>query len=217
MWRELKRIGLEIKANPKNKVVIVRGITGDFTAGSDIKEFCEMSVDEANEAFRLMEETISTFESLPIPVIGAIDGPTLGAGFVFSLAFDIRVGTPNTRMGIPVGRLGIKLGPTFVQRISRLIGPSRTKELVMTNEIYDYQRSYDMGLVNKVVSSEDLDKYALDLAKMISKQSRASMKAVKKSANMTTLPNDIEFDFVDPVDFHEGCLAFVEKRKPNFQ
>src|SRR5690606_33318469 len=131
---ELTQIGNEIRS--KNKVVLLRGVTGNFTAGADIKEFCEMTIDEANEAFQVMEEAISTFESLPMPVISVIDGPAMGAGFVLSLASDLRIGTMNARMGIPVGRLGITLGPAFVRRIIRYIGPSRTKELVYTGKIY---------------------------------------------------------------------------------
>jgi enoyl-CoA hydratase len=217
MWNELYRIGQELHANPKNKVVILRGISGNFTAGSDIKEFSSISLEEANEAFKIMEKTISTFENLPIPVIGAIDGPALGAGFVLSLACDIRIGTPLAKMGIPVARLGITLSPSFVQRISKLIGPSRTKELVITNEIYNYQKAQETGLLNQLVKSEELDKYSLNLAKNISLQSRASMRAVKESVAMQSWSNEMEWNFVDPTDFHEGCLAFVEKRKPRFK
>jgi enoyl-CoA hydratase len=217
MWNDLYRIGQELQANPKNKVVIVRGISGNFTAGSDIKEFSAMSLDEANGAFKIMEKAITAFENIPIPVIGAIDGPALGAGFVFSLACDIRVGTPLTRMGIPVGRLGITLSPSFVRRISTIIGPSRTKELVMTNAIYDYNRAYDTGLLNHVAASEDLDKYVLNLAQTISSQSRASMKAVKHSVASQGLSDGNDWNYVDSADFHEGCLAFVEKRSPNFK
>lgn len=216
MWRVLKRIGEEIPANPKTKVVILRGITGSFTAGSDIKEFCEMNVTEANNAFELMEETISTFEKLPMPVIGAIDGPALGAGFILALACDMRIGTESARMGIPVGRLGIKLSPSFVRRINRLIGPSLTKELVFTNEIYNYEKASRLGLLNQVVSSNELDRYTLKLAESMASQSRASLRSVKEATELSWGTKDIKWDFVDPYDFPEGCLAFVEKRKPHF-
>jgi len=93
-----------------------------------------MSTVEAAQAFNNMEEAISTIEKLQIPVIGALDGPALGAGFILSLACDIRIGTHNTKMGIRVGRLGITVGPAFMRRIVRLIGPSRAKELVYTGK-----------------------------------------------------------------------------------
>jgi enoyl-CoA hydratase len=217
MWRELAHIAEELNANRKIKVVILRGVPGEFTAGSDIKEFCEMSVTQANETFGSMEKAISGIENLSIPVIGLIDGPAMGAGFVLSLACDVRLGTKHARMGIPVGRLGITLGPSFVSRIVRLIGPSRTKELVFTNRIYDAPTSFQLGLLNQLVDAQELDHHALKLAQTIMNQSRASLKAVKESVNRCYWSSDIPWDFVDPVDFPEGCLAFAEKRNPRFR
>jgi enoyl-CoA hydratase/carnithine racemase len=217
MWSELARLGKTIESNHKNKVVILKGVPGHFSAGSDIKEFCRMSVEQANETFEKMEEAISTFEKIPIPVLGVVDGPAIGAGFVLSLACDIRIGTKNTKMGIPVGRLGITLGPSFVRRITRLIGPSRTKELVYTGKIYDYDEAKQLGLINVLVeNAEELDHFCLKLAETISSQSMASLKAVKKSVDLCEWRQENNWKYVDPVDFYEGCLSFVEKRKPNF-
>ncbi len=216
MWKELARIGEEIKASTKVKVVILRGTVGQFTAGADIKEFCELTVAEANQAFVQMEETISIFEHLPIPVIAAIDGPAMGAGFVLALACDLRIDTNQTRMGIPVGRLGITVGPSFVRRIVRLIGPSRTKELVYTGKIYNAEEAWQLGLLNQRIENGPLDQAVLELAQTIAGQSKASMKAVKAAAALCEWKQDVPWDFVDPVDFPEGCLAFAEKREPHF-
>lgn len=217
MWTELTDMAREVRANHKIKVLVLRGIPGQFTAGSDIKEFCEMSVTEANEAFEMIEKAISTVESLQIPVIGAIDGPALGAGFVLSLACDIRIGTNRTRMGIPVGRLGITLGPSFVRRIIRLIGPSRTKELVFSGRIYDAATSFQLGLLNQMVEAHQLDHSTLELAHTIMGQSRAAVQAVKRSVDLSYRTTETAWDYVDPIDFPEGCLAFVEKRSPRFE
>jgi enoyl-CoA hydratase len=214
MWRELAAIGREIR--PKNKIVILRGTAGNFTAGADIKEFCEMSAAEANDAFEQMEQAISIFENLPIPVICAVDGPAMGAGLILSLAGDMRVGSPLARMGIPVGRLGITVGPAFMRRIVRLIGPSRAKELVYTGRIYDAQEAFALGLLNHLVESEQLDEYVLQLAETVSRQSRASLQAVKKSVQLCEWRQDMSWNYVDPVDFPEGCLAFAQKREPRF-
>lgn len=217
MWMELTRLAKVIAANPKMKVVILKGRPGQFSAGSDIREFAKMSIDEANEAFEKMEETIAAFENLPLPVIAAIDGPALGAGFVLSLACDMRIGTKNTKMGIPVGRLGITLGPAFVQRIARLIGPSRTKELVYTGNLYDYHEARQLGLLNALVENRnELDHYCLKTAELIATQSRASLIAVKAAARLCEQQPAIPWKYADPVDFPEGCRSFVEKRKPNF-
>lgn len=216
MWKKLHAIGEEIASNEKIKVVILRGTSGSFTAGSDLHEFAEMSLKEINEAFELMEKTISTFEDLTVPVIGAIDGPALGAGFVLSLACDIRIGTPQTTMGIPVSKLGITLSPSFVHRISRMIGPSRTKELIMTNEIYNYRKAYKTGLLNRLARCNELTKSVLSLSYNLCLQSRASMKAVKQSLRLTDWSSLHQWNYVDVVDFREGCRAFLEKRTPHF-
>lgn len=217
MWKELALIGKEISQSKKIKVVILRGATGQFTAGSDIKEFAAMSLGEANAAFQTMEEAISVFESLSIPVIGAIDGPAMGAGFVLSLACDMRIGTSETQMGIPVGRLGITLGPSFMRRIVRELGPSRAKELVFTGKIYQAKEAYQFGLLNQLVEQEELDRTVLNLARVMMRQSTASLKAVKKAVELCELRPNVPWSYVDPIDFPEGCRAFSEKRQPRFQ
>jgi enoyl-CoA hydratase len=223
MWKELAQIGKKILQNPKNKVVILRGAGNQFTTGSDIKEFNRMTIWEANEAFRLMEEAISTFEQLPIPTIGCINGPALGAGFELALACDIRIGSSHTIMGIPVGRLGIKLSRKFTKRIVDLIGPSRTKDLVYTGRLYNPQECYQLGLINYLLNDrEDIDHFTVTLAKKIKEQSPASLRAVKEAVAYSRPSVDIQWSenfetsTVDPNDFPEGVRAFVEKRKPNF-
>ncbi|MEW9668495.1 enoyl-CoA hydratase/isomerase family protein [Ammoniphilus sp. 3BR4] len=217
MWKELAEIGKQISQSNKIKVVILRGTAGQFTAGSDIKEFSAMSLGDADAAFQMMEEAISAFENLSIPVIGAIDGPAMGAGFVLSLACDLRIGTANTRMGIPVGRLGITLGPSFMRRIVREIGPSRAKELVYIGKIYHAEEAYQIGLLNQLVENDHLDRTVLNLAHTIMRQSTASLKAAKKAVELCEWRPEIPWSYVDPTDFPEGCLAFTEKRKPKFK
>ncbi|MBN6185435.1 enoyl-CoA hydratase/isomerase family protein [Aneurinibacillus sp. BA2021] len=216
MWKDLKRVACEIKERKKTRVVILRGVPGQFSAGADLKEFTAMTHKEVNKVFSLMEEAIAAFESLPMPVICAMDGPALGAGFVLSLACDMRIGTENTRLGIPVGRLGITLGPSFVRRIVRVIGQSRTKELVYTNRLYEPEEAMQLGLLNTVIKQAEMDVYMLDLAQRIAKQSPRSLQAVKQAVHLCEWKNEIPWMYADPVDFAEGCLAFAEKRPPQF-
>jgi enoyl-CoA hydratase/carnithine racemase len=102
-----------------------------------------------------------------------------------------------------------------------LIGPSRTKELVYTGKILDAEESYRLGLLNRLVENEKLDRYAIKLGKLVSMQSPASLKAIKQS--VANCVNSIEqlwkedIPFVDPYDFPEGVAAFVEKRTPHFK
>lgn len=223
MWQELSSIGRKIPKNQKTKVVILRGAEGLFTAGSDIKEFNKMSIDEANEAFGYMEEAIAAFEEIELPTIGVISGPAMGAGFELALACDLRIGTPQTKMGMPIGRLGITLSKPFVKRVVDLIGPSRMKDLVYTGRLLSPTECEGWGLLNYLVGEdENPDSFAIALAKTIKEQSPASLLAVKESAAYANPRFDIPLKnkfhkSAHPVDFPEGVRAFVEKRKPHFK
>lgn len=221
MWTELSEIARVALDNPKNKVVLLRGSGEQFTAGSDIKEFHQMTIKEAEASFKLMEETIATFEHLPIPTLAVINGPALGAGLELALACDMRIGSEYAKMGIPVGRLGIRLSNKFAQRLVNLIGPSRTKELVYTGKILNAEESFQLGMLNKLVEHEKLDRYAIKLAKLVASQSPASLKAIKQSvANYVNSTEELwkkDIPFVDPYDFPEGVAAFVDKRPPRFK
>lgn len=221
MWNQLSEIGQQVLNNPKNKVVLLRGAGDQFTAGSDIKEFHEMSLEEAEQAFVFMEKAISTFENLPIPTIGVINGPAMGAGLELALACDIRIGSEKSKMGIPVGKLGITLNNKFAQRIVNLIGPSLTKDLVYTSRILKAEEAYKLGMLNYLVEEKNLDRFAIRLGKLVASQSPASVLAVKQSVNQCINSAPVLWDgstpFVDQHDFPEGVAAFVEKRQPNFQ
>ena len=220
MWDQLANIAKESLKNPKNKVLILRGAGENFTAGSDLKEFNRMSLEEAEEAFVRMENTISTIENLPLPTIGVINGPAMGAGLELALACDIRIGSEKARMGIPVGKLGITLNNKFAKRLVDLVGPSATKDFVFTGRMYKAEEAYKAGMLNYLVSEKDLTRYSIRMGKLVASMSPASLLAVKRSVNecVNSVPKLWEGStpFVDPVDFPEGVRAFVEKRLPKF-
>lgn len=221
MWRKLKSLAKKALNNKKNRVMIIRGSGKEFTSGSDIKEFYEMTIEEAEMAFVTMEDTISYIEHIPLPTIGVINGPAMGAGLELALACDMRIGSEHARMGIPVGNLGITLNNHFTHRLVSILGPSVTKELVFTGKILSAEEAYDKGLLNRLVPSEHLNRTAIELAKLIASQSPASIRAIKQSvAESVNSVSELWKNagkFVDPTDFPEGVAAFVEKRKPKFK
>jgi enoyl-CoA hydratase/carnithine racemase len=222
MWQALAQIGKSIPKRAKTKVVVLRGYGKQFTAGSDIKEFHRMTIEEADGAFELMEEAISTFEEMPLPTIAMINGPAMGAGLELALACDLRVGSSNSRLGIPIGRLGITLSPKFAQRLVRLIGPSRTKDLIFTGRIFEADRALELGMLDYLVQPEELDAFTFKLAQRITAQSPATIKAAKEAVAICQPLMDIPWKsrqspfFVDKQDFPEGVASFVEKRSPKF-
>jgi enoyl-CoA hydratase len=220
MWNELARIAKLSVENPKNKVLIIRGTGENFTAGSDIKEFSSISLEKAEEAFVHMENTISTVENLPIPVIAVINGPAMGAGLELALACDLRIGSDKARLGIPVGKLGITLNQKFAKRLVDLVGPSKTKDFVFTGRVYKAQEAFDAGMLNYLTSEKDLTRFSLRLGKLVAGMSPDSLQAVKQSVkaclNETPATWGESTPFVSTKDFTEGVTAFVEKRQPKF-
>lgn len=220
MWDQLAKIAVNVLDNPKNKVLILRGSGENFTAGSDLKEFHTISLEQAEEAFIHMEKTISIIELLPIPTIGVINGPAMGAGLELALACDIRIGSEKAKMGIPVGKLGITINNKFAQRLVSLIGPSKTKDLVYTGRIYKAEKAYKAGMLNYLVEEKDLVKYSIRMGKLVASMSPASLLAVKSSVQecIDSAPSlwPSSTPFVDKNDFPEGVTAFVEKRLPQF-
>ena len=220
MWNQLAEIGQKVLDNPKNKVLLLRGHGKQFTAGSDIGEFHEMSLDEAENSFILMEKAISTIENLPLPTIGVINGPAMGAGLELALACDLRIGSEKARLGIPVGKLGITINNKFAKRVVDLVGPSVTKELVYLGRILKAEEAYSLGMLNYLVNETELDRYALRMGKLVASMSPASLMAVKQSVNECINSTPALWTgstpFVDQQDFSEGVAAFVEKRSPRF-
>lgn len=220
MWDQLTVIGKKVLENPKNKVLLIRGSGEQFTAGSDLKEFNQMTLEDAENAFVHMENTISTFERLPIPTIGVINGPAMGAGLELALACDIRIGSEKAKLGIPVGKLGITLNNKFAQRLVNLIGPSMAKDLVFTGRMLKAEEAYRVGMLNYLVKEQDLDRYSIKMGHLVASMSPASLLAVKQSVQecVDSVPMlwNGSTPFVDKNDFPEGVAAFVEKRLPRF-
>ncbi len=220
MWNQLAEIGQKVLENPKNRVLLLRGYGEQFTAGSDLKEFHEMTLEESENAFVSMEKAISTIEGLPIPTIGVINGPAMGAGLELALACDIRIGSEKAALGIPVGKLGITLNNKFAKRIVDLVGPSITKELVYLGRILKADEAYSVGMLNYLVEEAELDRYAMKMGKLVATMSPASLLAVKQSVNECINSTPVLWNgstpFVDKNDFPEGVAAFVEKRPPVF-
>ena len=223
MWQELEHITQRILENPVTKVVLLRGAFEYFTAGSDLKEFSHMPVEEVDETFALMEKAISAIERLPIPTIACLKGAAMGAGLELALACDLRVAAENARLGMPIARLGITIGIPFARRLVDLIGPSRAKDLLLTGRHLSAQEAHDLGMVNYVTSLGKVENFALRLAKTISYNSQASVKTAKEAVSLCLPPRDAAWRdgakpyWVDSGDFGEGVSAFIEKRVPRFK
>lgn len=216
----------EVEKHEDIRVVIVSG-QGDkaFVAGADIKEMDQMSPIQAFEYMTYANDTFTRLSDLTQPTIAVLNGYALGGGLELALSTDIRIGFEKTMVGFPEVGLGIIPGFAGTQRMSRLIGTSKTKELIYTARIVKGNEAYDLGILNKLVPAEELLSSAEELAKSIMKNAPLAVEKAKHIIqvgselplkNAIRLETEAEALLFSTEDKVEGMRAFVEKRKAVF-
>ncbi len=223
MLREMED-SLGILENDDGVRVII--ITGDknFCAGADLREMKGMSPEEAGRFAELGHRVFDKIEDCDKPVIAAIRGYALGGGSELSLACDIRIAGESARFGQPEVTLGLVPGFGGAQRLARLVGTSRAKELVLTGKIIDSNEAEFIGLINRVVPDAELMAKVEETASLIERSSPRAVILAKKLSNrysaMTPEMSRIDIEaFMECYklgDHIEGLNAFTEKRKPRF-
>ncbi len=208
------------------KAVVLTG-AGDraFVAGADIAEMQELPPSEALKFMERGHETYRAIEILPKPTIAAVKGFALGGGTEIAMSCDMRFAADNARFGQPEILLGLTPGWGGTQRLPRLIGLGRAKELIMGGEQVNAQRAYEIGLVNRVYPADQLMEETMKFAKKLAGMPGFAIKMVKHAMNFgCELPldpaNRLEMECCAQCfsthDQKEGMKAFLEKRKANF-
>mgnify|MGYP001168466390 CR=1 FL=1 len=206
-------------------VVIVQG-AGEkaFVAGADIKDFPGLKKDTAIELAKRGQAIFNKIAKLDQPVIAAIDGFALGGGLELALACDIRVASTRSQLGLPEVKLGILPGYGGTQRLPRLIGPGKAKQLIFTGEFISAEEAKAIGLVEEVTDGSALEK-AKEIAQTIAKRAPLGVRKAKKAVDEgldTTLEEGLHIealafgDLCETEDKNEGVAAFFEKREPKF-
>lgn len=217
----------EISKNPEVRVLIVTGSGSKaFAAGGDIVYMQPLTSLEAREFVMSIRETLLRLENLSIPTIAAINGMTLGGGCELAMAFDLRIAEEHAVFGQPEINLGIIPGAGGTQRLPRLIGMTRAKELVFLGETITADEAYRIGLVNMVVPTGTALEKAKEVAWKLMNKSAAALRMAKASMNVgiqldigSALAYEAECfsGLFATEDQKEGMLAFMEKRKPEFK
>lgn len=216
----------EIGLSNDIQAVIVTG-SGEksFIAGADISFMAQLNTLEAREFGRLGHEAMSAIETLPQPVIAAVNGFALGGGCELALACDIRIAAVNAKFGQPEVNLGVLPGFGGTQRLPRLIGKGHANELLFSGKMINAEEACRIGLVNRVVEQAKLLEECTSLAEMIVAKAAVAVRLCKEAVN-----NGLEMDLArgcgyeaelfgvcfSSEDQKEGMKAFLEKRAPQF-
>ena len=195
-----------------------------FVAGADIAEMSTLTKAEGEAFGKKGNDVFRKLETFPIPVIAAVNGFALGGGCEISMSCDIRICSENAVFGQPEVGLGITPGFGGTQRLARLVGMGRAKEMIFTCDSVDAQEAYRIGLVNKVVAKEELMDTAKAMAKKIMSKGSYAVSLAKQAINtgmdtdlasgLTLEANLFGLSFSTD-DKKEGMTAFLEKRKAN--
>jgi enoyl-CoA hydratase/carnithine racemase len=228
MWGGLGEILDEFAADETVRVVVLTGAGGRaFVSGADISQF-EQQRNNADAQRAYDQQTSKGREKLsrfPKPTIAMIRGYCLGGGLAIAMQTDLRIATHESQFGIPAARLGIAYGFEGLRNLVSLVGPANARMIMYTGERFGADEALRIGLINRVVPSDELENHVFALAQTIASNAPLSVAASRLTINQLLLdPQERDFDAVqrasvaafDSEDYREGRAAFLEKRKPQF-
>jgi enoyl-CoA hydratase/carnithine racemase len=217
----------EVESDPKVRAVVLTGEGQYFSAGADVKEMAMLDLSQAPEIARKGSATYARLAALRVPVVAAINGLAVGGGLELALACDLRIAGESAKLGAPEVSLGLIPAYGGTQRLPRLIGAARAKELIFTGAMISAAEALKIGLVNRTVPAGQELRAARDLAHTIAQRAPKAVSAAKRSiAEGLELPlargleNEtrlFETEVLSSEDLGEGLAAFVERRPPKFE
>jgi enoyl-CoA hydratase/carnithine racemase len=213
-------------ADPEVRAVVVYGGEKVFAAGADIKEMAGMGYPAMVARATALTEAFDAIARIPKPVVAAITGYALGGGCELALACDWRVAAADAKLGQPEITLGVIPGAGGTQRLARLVGPARAKDLIMSGRFVDAGEALSMGLVDRVVPAGEVYEAAVAMVRPYVTGPALALRAAKLAVD-----GGLELDLASGLrwesqlfaalfateDKAEGMAAFVEKRKPTFK
>lgn len=216
-----------IASDPKVRALVLTGDGQYFSAGADLKEMATLDLANAPAVVRKGHELFRAISGLRPPVIAAINGLALGGGLELALSCDLRIAGDSAKLGAPEVNYGLMPAYGGTQRLPRLIGVPKAKELIFTGSMISAAEALRVGLVNKTVPAGQELRAARDLAHTIAQRAPRAVQAAKRAiAEGLQLPLEqgiegetklFETEVLSSQDLGEGILAFVERRPPKFK
>ena len=229
MWDALEKILDEFRSSKDIRVIVLNGAGGkSFVSGADISKFDkERSSKEAVLSYnKRTQKVYELLETFPKPTIAMIDGYCIGGGLNLAVCCDIRICSEKSKFAMPAAKLSLGYPFSSIKRLFDVMGPGMAKHFMFTAEKISASEALACGLVQKLVSEENIETYVRDYALTISHNAPLTIKAMKQ-IGIEILKNPDERDLLlceqiasacfDSEDYKEGRKAFMEKRKPNFK
>lgn len=219
---ELRAAFEELDRDDAIRFVVLTGAGGAFTAGGDIPGFLERSAWHVSR----LADNVAAPERCTKPVVAALRGYTFGVGLELALACDFRIAADDVQLGFPEVTIGMIPGSGGTQRLARLVGLGRAKDIVMRGRRVGAEEALALGLVTEVVPPDELDGAVTRLVEELSRHSPLALAMAKRVLNHAysgPLPLGLELEGLaygllqQSHDFREGVESFVEKRKPEFE
>ncbi len=228
MWEALGVIVSDFQQDDNIRVIVLKG-AGDkaFVSGADISEFEEKRNSPASEEEYAKKSALGSgmLYQLDKPLIAMIQGFCIGGGLAIALSADIRFATDDSKFGIPAAKLGLGYGYSGIKILSDLVGPSHAKDILFTARFMGAEEALRIGLINRILSRDELESTVRDYARMIANNAPLTVKTAKAAVREAIKdPEDRDLariakmvdECFDSKDYAEGRSAFMEKRKPVF-
>jgi len=227
LMAEFRQALAELRLDGTTRVLVLHSLVpGVFCAGADLKERADMSAAETAAFVHGLRSAFTELEDLPMPVIAVLEGAAFGGGLELALAADLRVAGADARLGLVETSLAIIPGAGGTQRLPRLIGASRAKELIFTARRIGAAEAAHLGLVDRLAPAGQALAAALDLAREILPNGPVALRMAKLAVNRgleLDLNSGLAFEqacyaqVIPTQDRTEGLAAFREKRKPQYR
>jgi enoyl-CoA hydratase len=222
---ELREAAHAAAGDPSIRAVVVYGGEKVFAAGADITEFTTTTYQQMSVRAAELSSAFDAVAKIGKPVVAAVNGYALGGGCELALACDWRVVAADTKMGQPEIKLGLIPGAGGTQRLARLVGPARAKDLVFSGRMVDADEALRIGLADRVVPAADVYATAVELVRPYTNGPALALRAAKLAidgglgmdlASGLVWESQLFAALFATADRVEGTSAFLEKRKPNF-